>query len=291
MLGLADKGAQRRLFASMLKGEPRAMLDGVAEQYALGVEPLALMRSLMELTHAIAVAQVGGSGPEAAATQEHEAVGEWADALGAGQVHRLWQLLLKGFEEVRIAPDPLVAAQMALLRVLHAADMPDPGQLAQAMREMAASGAEQGGVAPATAPADAGRPPDPPPDWRALVERIDQSGAMHLASRLRLQVRVIELAPGRLVYRQEEGFGEDLAPELRAALLSVTDRRWTVEAGEGEGVGAPTLAAQDESAKEAQAAEVRGHDLVQAAFAAFPDAEIVEEEHSARGQSPWNKQR
>ena len=53
----------------------------------------------------------------------------------AGALHRLWQLLLKGHDEVRAAPDPLVAAQMALLRVLHAADLPDPGTLAKKLEE------------------------------------------------------------------------------------------------------------------------------------------------------------
>jgi DNA polymerase-3 subunit gamma/tau len=63
-----------------------------------------------------------------------------AARLSVGQVHRLWQLLLKGYDEVRGAPDPLVAAQMALLRVLHAADLPDPGKLAEQLGQLAASG-------------------------------------------------------------------------------------------------------------------------------------------------------
>ena len=110
------------------------MLAEVERQYALGVEPLALVRSLMELTHRIAVTQIGGAGADAPTQEERQAIEEWAARLSAGQVHRLWQLLLKGHEEVRGAPDPLVAAQMALLRVLHAADLPDPGTLAEAAR-------------------------------------------------------------------------------------------------------------------------------------------------------------
>jgi DNA polymerase-3 subunit gamma/tau len=97
-----------------------------------------------------------------------------------------------------------------------------------------------------------------------------------------MQVRVIELAPGHLVYRQEAGYADDLAPELRAALLKVTDRRWIVEPGEGE--GRPTLAAQAQAARDAEQAEIRGHDLVQAALARFPDAEFVEDE-AAHGHS------
>ncbi len=291
MLGLADKGALRRLFASLLEGDPQAMLEVVERQYALGVEPLALIRAVMELTHAIALAQIGRGGSNARPGEEREAVGEWARALGPGQVHRLWQLLLKGFEEVRTAPDPLIAAQMALLRVLHAADMPDPAKLAQTLQDLALAGASQTNSAVASAPSPAGEQAtaqDPIPSWQKLVERIDQAGAMHLASRLRLQVRVIELTPGRLVYRLADGFADDLATELRARLLSLTGLRWTVEQV-GEGEGAPTLAAQEQTAKDAAAASLRDHDLVKAAFTAFPDAQFVDEEAPGHSRSRWNK--
>src|SRR5690606_33586740 len=140
MLGLADKSALRRLFASLLEGDPQAMLAEVERQYAFGVEPLALLRTLMELTHRVAVTQIGDAGADAPTQEEREAIEEWAGRLTVGQVHRLWPLLLGGREEVRTAPDPLVSAQMALLRVLHAADLPDPGALVKQIGELAASG-------------------------------------------------------------------------------------------------------------------------------------------------------
>jgi len=281
MLGLADKGAQRRLFASLLEGDPQGMLAGVDRQYALGVEPLALLRSMMELTHRIAVTQVGHDEPDAPTQEERDAIGGWALKLTPGQVHRLWQLLLKGYEEVRGAPDPLVAAQMALLRVLHAAEMPDPGKLADTLRDIAANGA---GVVAAASGGDA---PRASLGWEELVERIEQSGALHLANRLRMQVRVVALEPDRLVYAQAERFDEDLRPELRAALLAVTDRRWTVEQGAGE--GGPTIVEQEEARKSAQETAMREHELVKAALAAFPNAEFVDESEAPRGRSNWNK--
>ncbi len=128
MLGLADKTAQRRLLGAILEGDGEALLTGIADQYALGVEPLALMRGMMDLVHRITVAQIGDAAPDAVSEEESAALADWVARLSAGQLHRLWQLLLKGHDEVRTAPDPLASAQMALLRVLHAADMPDPGK-------------------------------------------------------------------------------------------------------------------------------------------------------------------
>ena len=95
------------------------------------------MRGAMELCHAVTLAQIAGSHGEARSAEEREAIEGWAKGLTAGQLHRLWQLLLKGHDEVRTAPDPLVAAQMALLRVMHAADLPDPEKLARRLEELA----------------------------------------------------------------------------------------------------------------------------------------------------------
>ena len=288
MLGLADKSALRRLFAALLEGDPPAMLAEVERQYAFGVEPLALVRTLMDLTHRIAVTQVGGAGADAPTQEGREAIEEWAARLSVGQVHRLWQLLLKGHEEVRGAPDPLVSAQMALLRVLHAADLPDPGALAKQLGELAASGlapqAANGG-SPAPAPAAS-------IDWRDLCEQVDRAGMLRVAGLMRDWVRVVELAPGRLVYSPAPGLADDPGAELRDALLKATGARWQVERGSGANGndgGAPTLREQAEAAKQAEAERIRKAPLVEAAFAAFPNAEFVEESDTPRGDRNWSK--
>ncbi len=84
MLGLADHGAQRRLFAHLLEGDGKAVLAAVDDQYALGVEPLALMRALMDLTHRIALAQVADGEADAPTAEEREQLADWAERLDAG---------------------------------------------------------------------------------------------------------------------------------------------------------------------------------------------------------------
>jgi DNA polymerase-3 subunit gamma/tau len=289
MLGLADKGAQRRLFAALLEGDPQALIAEVDRQYSLGVEPLALMRGTMDLAHRITVAQIGGNAADAATQEEREAIEGWAGTLSVGQLHRLWQLLLKGYDEVRKAPDPLVATQMALLRVLHAADMPDPGTLAKTLETMAANGhmpvhtsngagRDQGALPAAPASHEA---------WQRLVERVDHSGALRVAQVMRDWIRPVELAPGKLVYQLAPGLGDDPAPELRDALLKATGERWQVGAGEGEAL--PTLRERAEAAQAEEDRRIRSAPLVEAAFAAFPDAELVDENEGPEGHRNWNK--
>jgi len=202
--------------------------------------------------------------------------------LTVGQVHRLWQLLLKGHEEVRGAPDPLVAAQMALLRALHAADLPDPGKLAEQLGQLAANGAAAA-AAPGSSPAPA---PVARIDWRELCEQVDRAGMLRVAGVMRDWLRVIDLAPGRLVYAPAPGFSDDPAAELRDALLKATGERWQVERGEGE--GAPTLREQADAAEAAEAGRIRRNPLVEAAFAAFPGAEIIDDDDAPKGDRNWS---
>ena len=284
MLGLADKSVQRRLFAALIGGDAAGLLDLVDQQFALGVEPPALLRGPLELAHRVTLAQLGRD-ESSFSEEERVAIGEWSQRLSAGQLHRLWQLLLKGHEEVKTAPDPLVAARMALLRVLHASDLPDPGTLAKHL-ESALANAPRGESSAASAPAAA---PVAGLSWEQLIETVDQSGQLRVAQVMRDWVRVIALAPGELTYAVAPGYPGDLGPELRDALLRATGERWTVQRGEGEGT--PTLREQVEAQKAAENEALRRHPLVEAAFAAFPQAEIVEEKPEARiasaGGSKW----
>jgi DNA polymerase-3 subunit gamma/tau len=284
MLGLADKGARRRLLGQLLDGDAKALLDGLDEQYALGVEPLALLRALLDLVHRITVAQVGGEA-DAPGAEERAELLEWAQRLSAPQLHRLWQLLLKGHEEVREAPDPLAAARMALLRALHAADLPDPGRLAKKLEELAAS--------PSSMPAadvGSGEQAAPPAlDFATLVRDVEHREHVLAASIMKLQVRPVSVEPGLLRYSRPRQFRDDIGAVLRDALRDTTGLRWTLEElPEG---GEPTLVEREEAAQAEAADRTRAHPLVAATLAAFPDAEIVEDsEAPPPGARQWRNQ-
>ncbi len=288
MLGLADKGIQRALFAALLAGEGRALLDLVAHQFALGIEPLALLRGAMELTHRVTVAQLEQGDIDAASAEERAMIEGWAKSLSAGQLHRLWQLLLKGFDEVRSAPDPLVSAQMALLRVMHAADMPDPGNLVRRLEELASRPVPAGTSSANASPVAPASPAAPP--WEALVEAVDRAGQLLTAQIMRDWVRVAALSHGELRFSLTPGYAGDPSPEIRDGLLKATGERWLVELAPGEGT--PSLRELSEARQQAEAAALRRDPLVEAAFSAFPGAELVNEEDVVplgRGERNWSR--
>jgi len=294
MLGLADKTVQRRLLAAVLAGDAPALLDLVEAQFALGVDPLSLVRCQMELVHRVTVAQVGKTGAEAISAEERGAIAEWAQRLSPGQLHRLWQLLLKGHDEVRTAPDPLVAAQMALLRVMHAADLPDPGQLARKIEHLVANPAALAGVSPgpsgasggATTGVATGGAAPAAADWEGLVRQVEH-GAPLVGSTMRLGIRVVELRPGLLRYQLAPGTPGDPAGDIRKALENATNMAWTVERGEGDAL--PSLEEARAAREQAASDALRRSPLVEAVFAAFPRAEIIEEERAPEGSRSWSR--
>jgi DNA polymerase III subunit gamma/tau len=129
MLGLSDRGATRQLYAALLAGDSAALIDQVRAQYSLGAEPLTLIRGAMELTHAITLAKLAREADPTLSEGDKAAVQQWSLTLGHASLHRLWQLLIKGHQEVIEAPRALEACEMALLRVMHAAQMPDPAEI------------------------------------------------------------------------------------------------------------------------------------------------------------------
>ena len=242
------------------------------------------MRALMDLVHKITVSQVSGAEPDAPGEDERAALADFAARLSAGKLHRLWQLLLKGHEEVRSAPDPLVSLQMALLRVLHAADMPDPGKLARRIEQIASQPA-----APVSAPSGetAGAPvaqAAASPDWAELVEDVDRAGHMHVAEMMRSRMRLVELAPERLIFQQADNYPDDPAGDVKEALFKLTGKRWAVERGTGP--AQPTLREQAEAAAKATRDATLSDPLVKAAFDAFPEAELIETPPNAEEASP-----
>ncbi len=108
----------------MLTGDATAVLAELDEVHELGIDPTPLLRGLMEALHGGDPRQ--GRGAAATRCSPPRSGGRRRNGaeLGWAAIHRLWQMLLKGLQDVQAAPDPQEAATMALLRLIHAADCP-----------------------------------------------------------------------------------------------------------------------------------------------------------------------
>jgi len=267
MLGLADRGRIRRLLESILAGDAPATLAQLDEAHALGIDPTSLVRGLMDSLHSVTRAKAGAAGDALQSEEERAAAADWAAKLNWAAIHRLWQMLLKGLGDIASAPEPQEAAAMALLRLIHAADLPDPAALVARL-----SGAETS-AAPGPAPA-APQPPGPaaPSSYRELVDALHASGRHILSQELHDQVGLVSFAPGELVLKPLRPLGAEWTRDLAAALKEVTGSRWTVNFTD-QG-GEPSLQQQELIAEERMRAAVLDEPNVRAVMESFPDATL-----------------
>jgi len=276
MLGLADRGRIRRLLGLVLAGDAAAALSELDEAHDLGIDPTQLLRGLMESLHSATRAKASANADPLLSAEEREAANEMARQLSWGTIHRLWQMLLKGLQDVEVAPDPREAAEMALLRLIHAADMPDPAALVAKLTGE--------GAAAVTSSAPAARPSAPtaarvPSDFASLVKVVEQSGKHLLAQQLHDQVRVVRYAPPELALKPTRPLGPDWPRDLALALKGVTGASWQVSLSDEP--GEPSLLDQEKIAEERVRADVLADPNVRAVMDAFPDSEL--ESFTTRG--------
>ncbi len=273
MLGLSDRSAVRDLLGRVLAGDAAGVLAAVRAQYDMGTDPSALLVGLLEAVHGITRAKVSGAEDSAQSAEEREAYADWASRLGHGTLHRLWQLLLKGHAEVGAAALPIEAAEMALLRTVHAAELPDPSAL---LRQLG-SGAPTVNIRGAPAPA-----PEPvmPPSFAALVAALEKAGKHALALELHDQVGLVRYTPPELVIRPAKPMDSARLRDLSGALKEVTGAAWTVALGDGD--AQPTLLQQERAAEDRLRDEVLAAPVVAAAMNAFPGAELVVYEYQSQ---------
>lgn len=307
MLGLSDRSAVRRLFGTLLEADSQALLNAIDEQYRVGVEPLSLMNGLLSLSHQVTLYKVGRTNDPTLSDEAKAQLGAWAEQLSYPVLHRLWQLLLKGYEEVQQAHMPREACDMALLRVLCAADMPDPGELAKKMQQgqpPAVAPSVETAPAPIAAPVHE-TPPAPvavtpvpaevipapaielghveaerpasgnnlPQDFQAVINIIGGVSPI-LESILIADMRVVSYSAPVIEYQSARPIAASDLKKITDALKDETGTVWTIQ--EGQGDAKPSISEQAQLDRDVATQAILDTPLVKAAFDAFPDAELLE---------------
>jgi len=158
MLGLADRARVIDLFEHVMAGRVAEAMDELQAQYEVGADPAIVLTDLADFTHLVTRVKVAPKAADEASVTEVERTRgrEFAEKLSIRILSRAWQILLKGVQEVQAAPKPLAAADMVLVRLAYAADLPDPGDALAMLRQGGAAPA--GGGAPVQGGSSSGRP-------------------------------------------------------------------------------------------------------------------------------------
>jgi DNA polymerase-3 subunit gamma/tau len=293
MLGLADRAQTIALFEEAVKGRTAEALTAFKALYNFGADPAVVMLDLLEHAHGAAVAKA--LGPDALTLPKDQAarLAAVGAALSAGVLSRLWQMLLKAYEEARRAPDPAAACEMALIRLCYAADLPGPEE---ALKAIQAGEPVPGGRGP-SAPSGGGGGPsgsgamarqlsqpqsqaEPQVSGQIVLQSFEDVVALIDVRRdvvLKLDVakfvRPVSFRPGAIEFEPAPGAPGNLSQRLSARLKEWTGQPWLVAALGGGGAESLLERKQREDADERKALEA--DPFIQSVMRAFPGTEIV----------------
>jgi len=290
MLGLADRAAVHALAAAVFGGHATDALAQLHDLYRAGADPLLVLQDLLGLLHTLARLIASPQAELDISDSQRRMAMDLAAKLQMPDVMRAWQMLLKGMGEVSHAPQPQNAAEMIVLRLVYAAQMPPPGELLKVWgqsenisRPQQLSPPPSGGNVRAisggmqtvahAAPQIIAQPVPMPKTFADAVALFDEYREARLYADLYSQVYLVNYAPPHMELRLASGLPRDFTGRIAQKLQQWTGVPWLISiANEG---GAESLAIQAASAQDARLQAAMADPMVQAVMEHFPGARIV----------------
>jgi len=302
LLGLADRIRVFDLLETVLKGDAGGALRELDALSRDGAEPGQVIADLADALHAVTVVKAAGPGSAdpAASEAERARTSDLAARLPMPALARAWQMLLKGYDEVRSSPRPHAAADMVLVRLAYAAELPPPGELARKLRDSAGAQdlgspapskparkpepapAEVSSASPPPADAmpveDSGSEPEPAPvaelkSFEDVVALAEAKRDLKLKHALTEQVRLVRFKPGTIEINPLPQAPRELGQNLMRKLREWTGKVWIVAVSDEEGAAPLGVQRREREAREIEA--VREHPAVKEVMHHFPGARIA----------------
>lgn len=311
-LGLADRSRVIDLFGALMGGDIAQALTEFESQYDSGADPVAILTDLADFVHVVTRLKLTPeSRKDAALSQsERDRGAEFASRLTIRPLTMAWQILLKGIGEVQTASRPKIAAEMVLVRLAYAAELPGP---ADVIRDLKSGGGDYrsnsmpnggGGGVRASSPAQpvADSPTAPrmmasasgelsrpvmraepqvspaslPQTFEAVIALAEKHRDIRLQTELTRFVRIAKFEPGRIEMALEPQAEADLPNRLHRALLEWTDARWGISLVDAGSTDLPfTLQERMDQQRAEEKRGVQMRPAVQAVLKHFPGAEII----------------
>ena len=291
MLGLADRARIIDMFEAVMKGDISSALAALKDQHNNGADPVQILTELAEFVHFVTrLKLVASAAKDSSIPQEERQRGfAFAQVLSIPVLTRAWQLLVKGLSELKDSPRPLASADMVLVRLCFAADLPSPedalrkfgsprpAELARQTAPRSESGGPTAGGRAVVRLAEPAAAIEAPSVHFARYEDVVAHAAANRDIQLRMalerDVRLIRFDQGTIEFSLVPGASPQIAQNLMRRLQEWTGQRWMVAVSTKQ--GAPSLRELADAAQSRKLTGVEANPLVRSALDMFPGASIV----------------
>ena len=304
MLGLADRGRVLDLFEFIMRGQAKEALNELGSQYSDGADPIGIIRDLAEVTHWVSVIKITpGAADDPTVSPDEKGRGQaFSQSLSMQILTRTWQLLLKALEEISSAPNSMMAAEMAIIRITHVSDLPSPEELVRKLTntksdtKVFTKESSEGTVNNTTSSNYKQTQPTETnsignegntalaldaetlalqyPTFESVLGIIRKFRDMKLLIDVENSIRLSSYFPGRIEFTPTDDAPKDLAQRLGQLLQNWTGFRWAITVVSN--CSAETIQ-ENRNAEEAQLKhEAKLHPFVKTVFENFPKASITE---------------
>ena len=277
MLGMVGWQQVFDILEPIFSGLIAEALEKSRAVYQSGADPVMILEDMLEIAHLLSQLKIA---PNLAQSQ-HLSAGDatrasaLAQKLSVAFLARVWQALLKGLEEVKQAPQPLMALEMALIRLAYLSDLPSPKELVKQH-----SGEKTAPSAPAVTPAkseatlfaSAEVTVEAPQSFKEMVALFKEKNEAFLHQWLVSDVYPIIYEPGRLEFRPAKNAPHDLGGRLSEKLKKWTGRQWVVIVSNEP--GERSLKEQEEARQQTFRDQALADPAVKQLLEAFPGAVV-----------------
>jgi DNA polymerase-3 subunit gamma/tau len=301
MLGIADRGRVLDLFKMIMQGDAAAALTELNSQYSDGADPIVVLKDLAEITHWISVSKITPDmNEDPTITPDERTRGiELSKTLSMRALTRMWQMLVKSLGEITIAPSPVMAAEMIIIRLTHAADLPPTDELIKTIESKLRPDGNEKKIENPQKPLDTSSANNELAKAKHnnysnlkiatavneevgifnyikfdhILELIKQKRDVKLLMDIESGLRLVSYRPGYIEFTPTDLAPANLAQRLSNRLKEWTGIRWAVSVVQ-DGEAQTIVEKKERNAKDLET-EAYAHPFVKEALVQFPAARIV----------------
>ncbi len=309
MLGLSDRTQNLNLLEKVLCGDMPSALGIMDSIYNNGGSPSMVIQDLLDLTHLLTKLRAVPNLADVSKTMSSDQfirAKELSAKVSMPSLGKTWQILLKGLDEVNTAPNQQNAAEMVIIRLAYAANLPDPADLIKKLKNSEVKPLSSSSVSGTAQSSRQDFIKSPPhmigarncngqedmmcsapelsivPDHKKpmvinaledIVSLLEQHGEFLLASQLSLYAHLVRLEQGLLEFRPAQGAPPDLSQKLSRTLKKITNQAWMVVVSKEKGV--PTLSEIEQAENLQELSDVAKMPVIDNILKIFPEAKLT----------------